>query len=220
MNHTNTPNTERAANTATRTKILGASFLCLGQVFLGLQLAGHRLSASTASNGVSVGLTIVSADANIQANLLAKPEKRIPSTGNDSTRLTIEVRNEGSTSPLFSETVTTSSGGTYTGIVLSGLSAGTYDITAKGYSHLRTKLASFSISSGSTVDFTDSGNDPLLSGDVNSSSGDNVINGIDLTIIINDLTGSTERYDLNRDGLVNGIDLTNAITNLTQTGDS
>ena len=60
----------------------------------------------------------------------------------------------------------------------------------------------------------------LLSGDVNSASGDNLVNGIDLTLVIGDLTGSTERYDLNRDGVVNGIDLTNAITNLTETGDS
>ena len=153
-------------------------------------------------------------------NVIGAPEKRVPSSNNDDTRLEIEVRSAGSTTPLFRKIVRTSSGGTFSGLTVTGLSAGTYDITAKGYSHLRKKKASVTLSTGSTVDFTSSGTDKFLTGDVNSSSGDNLVNGIDLTLIIGDLTGSTERYDLNRDSVVNGIDLTNAITNLTQTGDS
>lgn len=153
-------------------------------------------------------------------NLVAAPEKRAPSANNDDTRLEIEVRAAGSSTALFRKVVRTSSGGTFSGFTVTGLSAGTYDITAKGYSHLRKKEASITLSTGATIDFTTSGTDKLLSGDVNSASGDNLVNGIDLTLIIGDLTGSTERYDLNRDSVVNGIDLTNAITNLTQTGDT
>ena len=153
-------------------------------------------------------------------NLIAAPEKRVPSTGNDDTRLEVEVRNIGSTTPLLRQIVRTGSGGTFSGFTLTGINAGSYDITAKGYSHLRRKMPGVSLSSGTTIDFSTGGTVKLLCGDVNSSSGDNLVNGIDLTLIINDLTGNTERYDMNRDTVVNGIDLTNAITNLTETGDS
>ena len=171
-----------------------------------------------ASTSVTVGVT-VSGQA-IPVHLVAIPEKRVPSTGNNGTLLTVEVRETGTTSPIFSETVLTSSGGTYSGLLLTGLNAGTYDVTAKGYSHLRLKKANVAVSSGVTIDFTNAGADPLLCGDVNSTAGDNKVNGIDLTLIVGGLNGPDTRLDLNRDGRVNGIDLTNAVTNLNDVGDA
>jgi hypothetical protein len=97
---------------------------------------------------------------------------------------------------------------------------GTYDVTAKGYSHLRRKKSSVALSDNITIDFTDASTNKLLSGDVNSTNGDNKVNGIDLSLIVAGLLGSSERLDLNRDGQVNGIDLTNAVANLNVTGDS
>lgn len=173
------------------------------------------------SDGENVVVSLNIANAAVPINIIAIPEKRIPSTGNDSTRLSIEVRQPGSTDDVFSGTVVTTAYGTYSGVDLTNVSdGGTYDITAKGYSHLRRKESNVTIASGATIDFTSNGTNPLLSGDVNGASGDNKVNGIDLTLIVGGLGGSGERLDLNRDGKVNGIDLTNAVANLNKVGDN
>ncbi len=185
-----------------------------------VSLRGQFLKADTASQGMSVELEVLgdpAGDAG-QINLIAKPEKRIPTSGNDSTLLTVELRTAGTMTVVFSGSVVTGSGGTYSGFMLTGISEGSYDIAAKGYSHLRRTIANVAVSSGITVDFTSAGASPLFSGDVNSTDGDNKTNGIDL--IVNALYGYIVRYDLNRDGLVNGIDLTNAVTNLNDLGDA
>lgn len=173
----------------------------------------------SASESVNISLTVVGSGSGVSIDIIAIPEKRVPLTGNNSTLLTIEVRDPGETSPRFTETVVTGSGGTYSGMLLTGLSAGTYDITAKGYSHLRIKKSGVNITDGETIDFSNGGTVTLPSGDVNSTNGDNKVNGIDLTLIVSDLNGVIVRYDLNRDGRVNGIDLTNAVTNLNDLGD-
>jgi hypothetical protein len=164
----------------------------------------------------TVGLAVYAATF---LNLIAVPEKRIPLVENDSTHLTVEARNPGSTTPLDSTVVTTRSDGTYSGVTLS-IEAGTYDFTVKGYSHLRRKKRDVAFTEGSTIDFTDGGTNKLLCGDVNSTDGDNKVNGIDLSLIVAGLLGSVERLDLNQDGKVNGIDLSNAVSNLNVTGDT
>ncbi len=182
-----------------------------------LVMSGGALVAMIGANAQTmVGITVVGS---FPINLIAIPEKRIPASGNNSTLLTIEVRAVSSTTPLVSTVVNTGSGGTYSGLTLQ-LSPGTYDITAKGYSHLRRLKSSVALSNNVTVDFTDAGTNKLLSGDVNSTDGDNKVNGIDLSLIVAGLLGNSVRLDLNRDGLANGIDLTNAVTNLNITGDS
>lgn len=186
---------------------------------LSLGVAKRLRGSTTDSESVNVSIQVFQGSG-FTIHLLAKPEKRVPSTDNDSTQLTVEIREPGSTSALHTATVTTSSGGSYSGLVLTSLDEGTYDITAKGYSHLRLKKSSVALSTGSVIDFTDVGSNPLLSGDVNSGSGDNKVNGIDLTQIVGGLNGSSVRLDLNRDGRVNGIDLTNAVSNLNVIGDS
>ncbi len=193
-----------------------ATLLCMSLV----ATAGTvRFLQGSASESFVISVSVVSGDA-VPVDVVAIPEKRVPSTGNNGTLLSIEVRPEGSTDVLYSGVINTSSGGTYSDLQLTGINEGTYDVSAKGFSHLRRTLASLSVSSGMTLDFTDDGDDPLLSGDVNSTDGDNKVNGIDLTLIVNDLNGGQARYDLNRDTRVNGIDLTNAVTNLNVTGDS
>lgn len=170
-----------------------------------------------ANSAIDVSVSIVSDP--LAIHIIAKPEKRIPSSNNDSTVLTLEVRPVGSSSPLDTNVVTTSSGGTYSGVTFTIL-PGVYDITAKGYSHLRRKKSNVTLTADTTIDFTDGGTDNLLSGDVNSTDGDNKVNGIDLTLLVAGLNSANVRLDLNRDGRVNGIDLTNAVTNLILTGDS
>ena len=169
---------------------------------------------------LTLGLVVLGASG-ATIDFIALPEKRIPTTGNDSTIATIEVRNPGDTDIRFSGSVVTTSNGTYSGLVISNIAdSGTYDITVKGYSHLRKKKTSVTINSGMTIDFTDAGTAKLLSGDVNAASGDNKVNGIDLALIVSGLSGSDNRLDLNQDTTVNGIDLTNAVSNLNVVGDT
>lgn len=192
-------------------------FLALcGLTLLTIGLRNVSLRGQTSADPVSVELTIT---AEYPVHVRAKPEKRSPSTGNDGTLLTVEFRSPGSTTPIQSTTVNTSSGGTYSGLTVE-INPGTYDVAAKGYSHLRITKTNVAVASGSSIDFTANGTDPLLSGDVNDSVGDNTVNGIDLTLIVGALNGGTVRYDLNRDGIVNGIDLTNLVTNLGESGDA
>ena len=166
-----------------------------------------------------VMFNVTSGASSFNLNVVAIPEKRTPTTGNNGTLLTIEVRNPGETTPLASQTVNTTSGGTLNGVSIP-LTAGTYDITAKGYSHLRVKKTNQLLDNNITVDFTANATSPLLCGDVNGTSGDNKVNGIDLTQIVSGLTTYDVRYDLNRDGRINGIDLTDAVSNFNVTGAS
>ena len=177
------------------------------------------LTFAGAAGGSTVVTFSVTSGTGFSINVIAIPEKRTPTTGNNGTLLTVEVRNHGSTTPLATTTVVTSSGGTLSGVSIP-LTNGTYDITAKGYSHLRVIKSNQSLSQNTTIDFTANATSPLLCGDVNGTSGDNKVNGIDLTQIVSGLTTYDVRYDLNRDGRVNGIDLTNAVSNLNQTGAS
>ncbi len=193
-----------------RVSVLGCTAFTLLAILYSLLSAG----AQTADTGVQF---VVTSGSGFSLNFIAIPEKRVPTSGNNGTLVTVEVRSIGSTTPLFSQTVNTGSGGTYSGLTIS-LDPGTYDITAKGYSHLRVKKSSQSLTQNTTIDFTAAGTSPLLSGDVNGASGDNKVNGIDLTQIVSGLTAFNVRYDLNRDTRVNGIDLTNAVSNLNVTG--
>jgi hypothetical protein len=66
--------------------------------------------------------------------------------------------------------------------VLLGVGPGLYDLTAKGYSHLRLKKALVNVYDGARVDFSNNRTIFLLSGDVNFAHGDNYVNGIDLSL--------------------------------------
>ena len=197
--------------TRRRLAALGSISLVLLGILSSLRFVG-------ASQTTTVGFQVTSGSGFL-VNLIAIPEKRVPTTGNNGTLLTVEVRNPGNATPLVTQDIITGSGGGFSGMTVA-LSPGTYDITAKGYSHLRVKKTNTSLSQNVTVDFTANGTSPLLCGDVNGSNGDNKVNGIDLTQIVSGLTVYNVRYDLNRDGRVNGIDLTNAVSNLNQIGAS
>lgn len=159
---------------------------------------------------------------NVLVNLKALPEMRVPTTGNFDTHLTVEVRNPGQTSPLFSKTVDTDTNGLYSNILLTGINPGTYDITAKGYSHLRDKEQNAVLVAGANnVDFSNNDTNYLLAGDVNGTNGDNLVNSVDIAIEIIklDQTSGIEKEDLNQDIIVNSIDLAITIKNLDLWGD-
>ena len=117
----------------------------------------------------------------------------------------------------------TDNNGFYLGLSLAGISPGVYDLTAKGFSHLRDKEGSIVLSDGvNNVDFSNSETDYLLAGDVNGTNGDNLVNSIDIAIevIKLDETAGVEREDLNQDTIVNSIDLAMTIKNLDLWGDN
>jgi len=201
-----------------RSLLLGGVLALLA--LLGTQLATGPLAGQVDGESVVVSVNVIGAEDTTAIDVIAIPEKRIPPFGNDSTILTIEVREPGQTTPLSTTEITTNAYGGYSGALLAGIAPGTYDLTAKGYSHLRLKKSLVDIFEGARVDFSEDRTIHLLSGDVNFEHGDNYVNGIDLSLLVSDLLGTTERYDLNRDGLVNGIDLSNAVANLLVLGDA
>ncbi len=158
------------------------------------------------------------------------PEKRIPSAGNDGTRVVIYVYNPGETAPIQTYSYyDTDNNGHYTGLALSGVAAGTYDIAVKGYAHLRKRLNNVILTGGTNdIDFTFAGADKLLCGDVyvNGSypDGDNTVNSVDVTYLVskwavNDAGVSDERADVDENGQVNSLDMTKTVNNYAVIGD-
>jgi len=158
------------------------------------------------------------------------PEKRIPSTGNDSTRVLIYVYNPGGTVPIQTYSYyDTDNNGNYTGLALTGVSPGAYDIAVKGYAHLRKRLNNVILTGGTNnIDFTFAGTDKLLCGDVyvNGSypDGDNTVNSVDVTYLVskwavNDAGVSDERADVDENGQVNSLDMTKTVNNYAVVGD-
>lgn len=150
--------------------------------------------------------------------IIVIPEKRVPATGNDDSHVTVEIRNVGNTVPFFSQTIDTNVNGVGQ-IDIAAIPPGVYDMTAKAYSHLRRLKSSVNLGAVASVDFTDAGTNKVLCGDVNLADGDNKVNSLDVTILVDSWFTINERTDLNQDGEVNSIDITNMITNFNQVGD-
>jgi hypothetical protein len=177
-------------------------------------------TSTSLSFSILHGVTYEAPTGVVDIDIIAVPEKRVPLTGNDDSHVTIEIRNPGGTTPLFSQTVDTDVDGEHGTMNIAGISPGTYDLTAKAYSHLRRKKENVVLGAGlNTVDFTDVGTDKVLCGDVNLVYGDNKVNSLDVTLLVADWFSTDERIDLNQDGQVNSIDMTNMVTNFNLTGD-
>ncbi|MFH1946699.1 MAG: dockerin type I domain-containing protein [Candidatus Magasanikbacteria bacterium] len=161
-------------------------------------------------------------------DIRAVPEKRIPNISllrvlNRATSLKVKVYPAGvdriEANVLHNFTSTTDDIGRIPYYLFEGLSQGTYDFTAKGYSHLTRLLAGVELQYFAILDFTDDGNDPLLSGDINMTEGDDEINALDISVLVNAWNTSDSRSDLNRDDEVNSIDISNLLANFNATGD-
>jgi len=155
---------------------------------------------------------------------------------NDQSRVTIEVRPTGGNenSFIFSQEVTTLADGSYTGLVLTGVSPGNYDITAKGWATLRIKKTNVTIlSTLNNIDFTDTGTNRAVAGDIdvtNRSSvgsaeqGDNEISAGDYPVLVGNynLTGpSYDRIDLDQfDNSASAADYSILVSNYNLAGDN
>ena len=147
------------------------------------------------------------------------PANRYLAFGNNyANHVTIEVRPVGGdiNSIIFSQEVITDINGNYSSLILSNVSAGTYDITCKGWNTLRLKESNVSLSASSTtyIDFSHGGTKLALAGDLNNSNegnrsssaeqGDNDISAADYSDLVanyNNAPGPTEdRRDLDKWG--------------------
>ncbi|GEM_PF-6246980 len=159
--------------------------------------------------------------------IIAVPEKRIANITQDivenkASLLTVKIYSVGaeriSANVIFSTTTNSNDVGKWFNI-LQTVSSGNYDVTVKGYSHLARLASNINLDKFIQVDFTNNGQSPLYSGDINMDSGDNKVNALDISILVNNFSTSNVRSDLNQDGVVNSIDISNLLTNFNFTGD-
>lgn len=155
--------------------------------------------------------------------------------------IAVHTSAEDGAAALFTQSAlaTTAVDGTYvTQIPLTGITAGTYDVTIKGHQHLTKKLNDIALTSGNTVlNFTQADNSStkdsgvLLAGDVSNAGtspatlGDDVVNSVDISLLLDDLddidaTGNGFRTNLNQDTAINSVDLSILLDNLDVTGET
>jgi len=200
------------------------------------------LAIPISQDQVGVGATTGASDltATIQ---WAVPELRVGSAEtNDDTDFYISVLTavDNDNVVLFTQPAIaslTTSGVYLTPIPLTSVFAGTYDVAIKTSQHLSKKLDNISLVSGNNVlNFSSptnaAGKDVgvLLAGDINdtgvtpSTLGDDVVNSVDLSVMLNvldddDVTGNDVRANVNQDIVINSVDLSILIKNLDLEGE-
>lgn len=166
------------------------------------------------------------------------PEKRTGADGtNYDSKYFFKVLNANNTSHevYYSHPVllnANNSGVSYPYVTISGLAAGTYDLSMKTTSHLTSYLDNAYLNYGeNTLNFTNAANLPsigtlrLLAGDIDNSGtspsnlGDDVINSVDISELLSrwglaDPGGNSVRSNLNQDSVVDQLDLDILINNL------
>lgn len=157
----------------------------------------------------------------VQFNPIIKvfPERRDVLPNNLQNANTVDIRSEGSTTPMVSQNVETDGSGIghMNGIDVASLPSGHYDIAVKGFSHLRKVYLHQQFKQAVTLyDLTAAG-EHLKAGDTVS---DNTINILDMTNQGQNLYTNTLKNDLNRDGYVNSLDMSNLAYNFYDSGDN
>jgi hypothetical protein len=155
----------------------------------------------------------------VAINILAYPEKRVPATGNWSTRGVLNLYVPGNSSPAYTFVLQTADNGTLT--VQGSVLPGVYHTSFKGLSHLTKFIRSVNFVEGGnvTLDYTFDGGVKLLAGDV-ALNKDNFVNSLDIAASIKNIYSSNDHADLNRDFLVNGLDLSIELFNLYKSGET
>ena len=206
----------------TKRKIL-VSILKSGIFFLFLlyfltNVAHYNSDQKTEVLGIDSELT-VQAEIGLHTLLWIKPQNRIPSVDNDSLAVAVEVRQPGTTTVEYSDTLTVNNQGyiQMQPLSVSQVPVGVHDVAIKGLSHLRRTFPSQSF--GPANEFAlDLRSLNLLAGDTHPTA-DNYINSLDISYEILHLYSSDLRGDLNRDGKVNSLELPTLISNINKHGD-
>ncbi|TSC91947.1 MAG: hypothetical protein CEN90_62 [Parcubacteria group bacterium Licking1014_17] len=202
-------------------------------VFLFAALVFICITKVYAADPVDQNVTITVGQTGIvYLNFTFSPQGRWTGGGNnDASNVVVEVRpvDGNKDSIIFSEEVTTDNSGQYSSLLLDNVSPGTYDVSAKGWATLRKKEVTVILAEGNnTIDFTDTGADKALSGDLDSTtrvgsaeSGDNEISAADYSTLIGNYNTVQDRYDLDKytDQLIAGPDYSILVSNYSQEGD-
>ena len=93
------------------------------------------------------------------------------------------------------------------------------DAIYKTKKHLAKRIYDVHMNGSVELDFTDGGEEYLKAGDINSEYGDNKINALDMSILVNDWNKAVVRADLNNDEEVNSLDSSILLANFNLTGD-
>ncbi len=176
------------------------------------------------NEGTSSGYSFTTLSMEVEEGYLylrAVPEKRLPAEGNNSTILRVKIFESGTDNLLVDETITTMANGYDGSVNLEGLTLpAKYDFLIKGYSHLQLRKDNVTLAAEpELVDFSEGKTVFVKAGDVNDTEGDNYVNGLDLSVLANNIYTADYRSDLNQDELVNGLEFSIAVTNLYQWGD-
>ena len=160
-----------------------------------------------------------------EATLVIKaiPEKRkLPvGPGNLKTHLKLEISQNGTVSFVSTADTDNATGEATYYIDLDNFRGGTYDLGAKGYSHLKLIKRNISLGKGNNyIDMTNGETIYLLAGDANGIEGDNQVNSLDIGAVIGNYHTLAERTDFNLEGETNSIDIGILIDNYHKTGDS
>jgi hypothetical protein len=175
----------------------------------------NKLSAQTEDE-----VTITATVAGCGAQILVKPEKRIPREGNFSNKNKIIFYDQFYQEIYKFENVETDKDGfSNIDICAQGLSTtpGIYSIYVKGYSHIgRLYIENKGFFNyTSFFDLAKNEDELLLAGDTIDHD---YVNGLDLNALISKLYTDDLKTDLNRDGIVNSLDLSNQLYNLHKSG--
>lgn len=131
----------------------------------------------------------------------------------------LAVTKVGKHDALFSQIVTTDGDGRYTGLSLTGITPGRYDLYAKPSGYLRRKAGNVYLQEGDNeVDFSAGGSDPFLPGDVDTYGQDNKVNMLDYAVLRKQF-GGVGSTDFNRDGVINTVDYSIFMDSYAEEGD-
>ncbi len=175
----------------------------------------------------------------------AVPEMRVGATStNDDAIFYLTIRTPQNTDDVIlyqmPNLATTTVEGIYnTTIEIPGLTVGNYDVGIKTQQHITKILQEVFLTDTTTtvLNFTQADNSSpygtirLLAGDVSGTTstpatmGDDVVNSVDLSIMINELdkddfTGNDIRSNLNQDPVINSVDLSLMLKNLDLEGEN
>lgn len=196
--------------------------------FLGFSLFFRASFVDASSRAATASVTIIN-PFGTEAFIKAVPEKRVPNIDghvlNRSSFLTVKIFEVGADRTNLANVVTstvveTGDDGDYgDNWFLAAFPQGNYDVTAKTNAHLTRLLPNFEIGFIADLDFTEDGANPLKSGDINLVDGDDKVNALDMSILVNHWGENHDRADLNQDNLVNSIDASNLLANFNALGD-
>ncbi len=192
----------------------------------GLADGTYEVYTIATDSGLFVELPPAVADATFTIDALedfqvvVKPEKMVPPTGNWDVPVELWLYPPGSTTSAHNWQFTTLSDGTYSQDLVNPLSAAEFHAVSKGISHLTQRLdfMNFSDLSSMVLDFSAGGTDLAKAGDVHSSK-DDFVNALDISATVIELYNSEINADLNGDGMVNALDLSVLLGNLYEVGD-